>query len=131
MKLNLDCLRSVLQKAEEIPFDHTLKLVDLYDELPDYSKDDVHYSCIKLYEAGMITASIIDVDNLPIFHVHSIIDITFKGHEFHAKIKDDSRWKGIKKALPAIRDYSLDAINAVANGFASTAITAYLSRPTP
>lgn len=128
MKLNIDCMRDVLKKAEEMPYNCMIKVSDLCKELTDYSDEDIRYSCMKLYESSMILASVVDVDNAPLFRVIAIYDITYKGHEFLAKVRDDERWHGIKKALPAIRDYSIDAINAVANGFASAAITAYFSR---
>lgn len=52
--------------------------------------------------------------------------ITFQGHEFISSIKNEDRWNGIKKVLPAIRNYSIDAINAVAQGMTSAALSAYL-----
>ena len=58
----------------------------------------------------------------------SAYDLTVAGHDLIAKIRDNGRWSGIKKALPAIRNYSLDAINALSQGMTSAAITAYLSK---
>lgn len=97
------------------------------EKLPKYSEEDVYYSCLKLAEARLVAATFVDMDAMTLPEVDYIYDITFRGHEFLGRIKDESRWKGIKKALPMIRDYSIDAINAVANGFASAAISAFFS----
>lgn len=56
----------------------------------------------------------------------SVKYLTFAGHEFLASVRDDSRWKRLKKALPSIRNYSLDAIKALSEGMTSAAINAYL-----
>lgn len=127
----MDCIRDVLSAAEHIPLDHVFLFKDICSDLKKYNKDEIQYSCMKLFEAGMIVASTVDADNLPLYKIHSIIDITYKGHQFLAKIRDEDRWRGIKKVLPVIRDYSIDAINAVANGFASAAITSYFTKIQP
>lgn len=127
MKMNVDCMRDVLKQLEEMPLGYMASQKNLIQNLPKYDKDEIQYSCMKLYEAGMIAASIAEIDNLPTYRVLNVLDITYKGHDFLAKTRDDERWKGIKKALPAVRDYSIDAINAIANGIASAAISAYVS----
>lgn len=55
-----------------------------------------------------------------------VSDLSPSGHDLLAKIRDTERWHGIKKALPAIRNYSLDAVNAVSEGMTSAAISALL-----
>lgn len=127
MKLNVDCMRDVLGYLQDMPLNAYKNVNELCSELTAYDHDDVQYTCLKLYEAGMISVVTMDTDNIPLPNIEYIYDITYQGHQFWAKIKDESRWKGIKKVLPTIRDYSIDAINAVANGFASAAITAFFS----
>lgn len=127
MKLNVDCMRDVLEYLQDMPLNAYKDVNELCSELTAYEHDDVKYTCLKLYEAGMIYASTEDIDNIPLPTVEYIYDITYQGHQFWAKIKDDDRWSGIKKVLPKIRDYSIDAIGSVANGFASAAISAFFS----
>lgn len=131
MKMNLDCMRDVLEYLQDMPLNAYKNVNELCSELTAYEHDDVQYTCLKLYEAGMISAVTVDIDNIPLPNVEYIYDVTFQGHQFWSKIKDESRWKGIKKVLPTIRDYSIDAINAVANGFASAAISAFFSGNQP
>ena len=127
MKLNLDCMRDVLLAMQDSPMGEGMTILDFCEKLPQYNEDDIRYSCLKMSEAGFVVADLTDLDNWIIPQVDGLWDITFHGHEFLGKIKDESRWEGIKKALPKVRDYSFDAINAVANGFASAAITAFFS----
>lgn len=128
MKLDWDCMRAVLAEAEKLPLNCLLDIQQLYDRIPAYSNDVIQYSCLKLHEAGLVVAILIDgINNMPLPKVNSIADVTYKSHEFLSKVRDDNRWRGIKKALSSVRDYSIDAINAVANGFASAAISSYLT----
>lgn len=127
MKLNMDCVRELLLAMQDCQMDEEMTIPDFCERLPQYTEDDIRYSCLKMSEAGFIIADTTELDGWMVPQVDGVIDITFRGHEFLAKIKDESRWQGIKKVLPAIRDYSVDAISAVANGFASAAISAFFS----
>ncbi len=56
-----------------------------------------------------------------------IADLTPKGHQFIAQIRDEKQWGAVKKGLAAVRNYSLAAIGAVAEGVTSASISAYFS----
>ena len=56
-----------------------------------------------------------------------ILDLTPKGHQFIAQIRDSGQWKKVKNGLDAVRNYSLAAISAVAEGVTSAGISAYFS----
>lgn len=81
------------------------------------------YTLKNLEQAGYISLSTHFASN--VVDGCCINYITFHGHEFLASIKDKDRWKGIKKALPAIKNYSIEAINAVAQGMTAAAISSY------
>lgn len=137
MKLDHECVRDVLLAIEKLQvfFVNDAKEIeknslvpnDLYQELPQYTKEDIFYSAYNLDQAGFISMSIRWIDSAAVYWV--INYMTYTGHEFLNSIRDESRWNGIKKALPAIRNYSLEAISAVASGMTSAAISAFLSRP--
>lgn len=127
MKMNLDCMRDILLAMQDSPIDEGMTISEFCERLPQYTEEDICYSCLKMSEAGFVIADLTDLDGWIIPRVDGLWDITFRGHEFLGRIKDESRWKGIKRVLPTIRDYSIDAINAVANGFASAAISAFFS----
>ena len=54
--------------------------------------------------------------------------LTYSGHEFLERIRDEKRWGKVKGILNTVRDYSLSAISAIAEGVTSAAITSYLSQ---
>lgn len=128
MKLNLDCMRDILLAVETLGFDESLYFDDLSEKLPDYSTYELHYGCYKLYEAKLIDLVNFEIDGAVTPRTHEILDITFAGHEFLAKIRDRQRWGTIKSGASAIRDYSLSAISAIAEGVTSAAINAYFAK---
>lgn len=136
MKLNHECVRDTLLTIEKLQrfFVNNENEIekaglppdDLYQALPKYSKEDIFYAVYNLEQAGFISMSIKWMDSKAVHW--NVNHMTFAGHEFLDTIRDKKRWKGIKKALPAIRNYSLEAIEAVASGMTSAAISTFLSR---
>lgn len=136
MVLNSDCVRDVLIAIEKMQHyvtnedeeivEEDLLIEDIYSALPMYNKEDIYYTLFSLDQAGLVSISVQWTSNSLSFC--AINYLTFSGHEFLAKIRDTDRWHGIKKALPAIRNYSLDAINAISQGMTSSAISAFLEK---
>lgn len=136
MKLNNDCLRDVMLVCEQ-----NLKYVDLEDgylaythiSLPElvtaltqYTKPDIFYAVYMLDQAGFIKAKIQWI--MGGVGYCEIQQMTFAGHEFLEKIRDTKNWTKTKAALSAVRNYSLDAIQAISQGITSGAISAYLEK---
>lgn len=130
MKLDLDCCRDILLEMESCGFNQSISLCELKKQLPQYPEDLLQYTCYKLLEANLVVGLCVDMDNLNIPYIHQLTDITFSGHQFLAKIRDEVRWSKAKKGLSTIRDYSLSAITAFADGMTSAAISAYFSGKT-
>lgn len=136
MKLNHDCLRDVLIYLESIDYvvvddygNTSFDIVcidDVYSAFTKWSKQDILYSVSNLSQAGFI--KVLEPDNSVLPCPIGVLYITYKGHEFLDKIRDEKRWALISKSLSSIRDYSIDAINAIANGVTSAAIAAYLQK---
>lgn len=135
MKLNPDCIRTVLLEIEKSwkieQLDDGNLLMDgmliqsLYDALPKFEKADIFYSLYNLDQAGYVDLSIQWADGgVPYFCM--INHMTYAGHEFLNQIRDNKHWGLIKKGLTAVGNYSLDAISAVAEGIANAAIAAFL-----
>lgn len=137
MILNMDCVRAVLLAVEQHQHftidqsgavrSNSLQIEDIYDLVPSYSKEDICYSVFNMKQAGYIEVDKTSAWGGVILDVE-VKYLTFSGHEFLSKIRDTERWRGIKKALPAIRNYSLDAINAISQGMTSAAISAFLAK---
>lgn len=136
MVLNSECVRDVLIAIEKMQHyvtnedeeivEEDLLIEDIYSALPMYNKEDIYYTLFSLDQAGLVSISVQWTSNSLSFC--AINYLTFSGHEFLSKIRDTDRWHGIKKALPAIRNYSLDAINAISQGMTSSAISAFLEK---
>lgn len=135
MKLSMECIRSVMLILEEnLTFDEKdeslekihLSLEQLCDFMPEYSKADIFYSLYNLDQAGYVDISVRWASG----EVYSctISDVTYSGHEFLERIRDGAKWKKVKAAASAVRDYSLSAISSIAEGITSAAINAYISK---
>ena len=94
--------------------------------MPTYSKEDVFYAIFNLDQAGYISASINWIGSY--VQDCAINYMTYSGHQFLDKIRDDNRWNRVKTGLSVIRDFSLSAINSVAEGMTNAAINAYLQK---
>lgn len=83
MKLDLDCMRSILLEVEKQPFNHELRIKDLENLLENYSHDELEYTCLKLQEANFINAK--TVHNPYSSSVIYVLDLTYAGHQFWMK----------------------------------------------
>lgn len=129
MKMNMDCIRDILLEAEDFPLE-PYGVESLSNSIEKYGEECVEYNVLKLIESGLVRG-VIEEDLSGIPCVLRISDITFQGHEFLNKVRDQKHWTVIKAGFNAVRNYSLDAISAIANGVASAAIAAYLEKNPP
>lgn len=137
MKLNPDCIRSVLLEIEKsweltTTSDDLLKMGNLsiesiYKALPDYNKKDIFYSLYNLEQAGYVNMDVFWADG-GVYHC-CINYMTYNGHKFLDTVRDSKRWAGVKKGLDVVRSYSLDVITSIAEGITSAAISKYLENP--
>lgn len=129
MKMDADCIRDILLLAEDCPADHYLTMTEMVCALPQHDKTVIDYNCYKLHEGGFIIA-VTYPNGGYVPSVVSIADITFDGHQFLAKIRDEDRWKKIKTCRAALRDYSLSALASIAQGITAAFIGDYFSGKT-
>lgn len=143
MRLNPDWLRDVLICVEEhtsirqicafvdqdtdgmISFSmaERCEITDYQKNLSkQYSNDELIYHIRYCAQDNLICLS---DSSTP--YLFLVTDLTPKGHQFIAKIRDDKQWSSVKKALESVRDYSLSAIGAIAEGVTSAGINAYFS----
>lgn len=128
MKLDMDCMRAILFEVEKLEYNETLLIFELERTISKYPPDVIRYSCLKLKESGLINAVTICDEESALPLVAEILDITYPGHQFLAKVRDSSRWSIIRKGLSEkVHDYSLSAITAIADGMTSAAISAFFA----
>ncbi len=132
MRLNPDCIRDLLMGLEQLSdtgrvtyiFDN-IAAVQKHLHLESYSTNEIEYHLRQCEMNGMLVGAKFGSDGC-----FAILDISPKAHEFLANIRDDKQWGAVKKGLSAIRNYSLSAIGAIAEGVTSSAINAYFSGQT-
>lgn len=136
MKLDMDLFRDILLFLEDKKYyiENTdgkilnvpVNIEDIYQQFPNYPKANIFYTLKNMNEAGYINATIVHLDDS--LYVCVVNYITFNGHNFLNSVKSEERWSGIKKALPHIRDFSLEAIKSISQGMTTAAINAYLQK---
>ena len=128
MRLNPDCVRDVLLAIESAEFGEHISPSTLHRSLSQYTEDEIEYTCLILSDGNFLQVMTIQLPGQEMPSIKSIIRLTFQGHELIAKIRDPERWPKLKKAVSAVRDYSLSALEAIANGATSAGINALFFR---
>lgn len=116
MVLNANCVRDILLELEKLPYQKSCTISNLMDALPDYSEDDISYTCLKLSEANYIDITTIKSINMTGPAIRSINDITFYGYEFLNNIRSDSVWDNVKAVGTKIGATSISALTQIATG---------------
>lgn len=116
MKRDMDLCRRILLKIEEEFVD-----VSLYLEIEGYSAEEIAYHCRIMHEAGLLASFETQYANNHLYDF-AVGPLTWEGHEFLDRIRDDSIWGKtkntiIKKGLPMI----FEVIKSIAQAFISAA----------
>ncbi len=127
MKLNPDCVRDVLLAVESCPFNQTLNIETLSATLPDYSEDDLWYTCLKLNEGGYLTLISVEIMRSYRPGIKCIIDLTYQGHEYLNTIRSPKIWSKAKAAGQHIGNFSLKTLGLIAQEIAKTSVLEFLS----
>ena len=126
MMLNPDCVRTILLEVEKTKIGDRLKLHNLCEQLPEYEKDDLWYTCLKLQEAGFLHVITTTTLGSPMPVIIEIKDISYQGHEFLNSIRADANWGKVKDVAKKAGVFSLKMLGEIAQGVATAAITAAL-----
>lgn len=122
MQLNVDCVRDVLIQLEKADFNETTYISTLTTTLSSYSEEDIIYTCLKLYEAGFITADVYDINGFGLPVIKYISDITYEGHQFLADIHSDTIWNGAKNVALKVGINSLNGFSQIVTSIVSILI---------
>lgn len=115
MKLNHDCVRSILLELEEkLALGQHIHLPQLktFKTLDEYGENDSIYAILKLIEAGYIDGSH-RFDGDEIYYL-GIASITFSGHEFLDTIRDSKVWAKTKEFTKKLSSVPLSVLSATA-----------------
>jgi len=122
MKLEPDCIRDTLLAVEDYEFNAYITLDSLCEKLSQYSKDEIHYTCLKLHEGGLLTLNILPAMNQNVPLIASIDGLTFQGHEFLENIKSSSNWDKVKNGCKTVGSFSLPVMRSIATQLITEAI---------
>lgn len=129
MKLDLDCVRDILLEVEKCRYNEALPISTLEKRLTKHFNEDIRYNCLKLYEAKYIDAVCISIDNSALPYICEIRDITYKGHEFLANIRNEKSWDNVKEIGKKVGFLGLGSAFEIAAGIASSTIKQHLGLP--
>ena len=127
MKLNYDCIRSVLlavEKAEMIDENLSLtplKVFELFDGLPEYKDNEILYTVEKLKEAGYINAVLQFAAGH--FIDGTVSSITYSGHEYLDNIREPEVWRKVKAMLKNAGATTLPLISQAAQMLIGSQLT--------
>ena len=117
MKRDMDLVRLILLEIEEKH--KSTALIDL--SIDGYDMQTVAYHCEMLHEKGLVSSYKAGYAGNKLY-IFSVGSLTWEGHDFLDKIRDNSTWKKTKdviaqKGLPLI----FDTIKTIADAFITAA----------
>lgn len=125
MKLNPDCMRDILIFAESIPYGRQSDINLMCEQLP-YTYEELDYTTVKLYEAGLIDAYVGPILNHAGNTTSRINGLTFNGHQLLANIRNEKIWEPTKSIAKEIGATSIQALTQIATGVVTQIITKHL-----
>ena len=118
----MELIRKILFKIEE--FVNNTATFDL--QIEGYSIDQIAYHCSLLYEGGYIHAYNARYASGKV-HSFSVGRLTWEGHEFLDKIREDTIWNKTKEAisnkgLPFVFDIVKSVSSGIISGIVKSAV---------
>lgn len=110
MKLNYDCVRSVLLTVETI-----------FEQLPKYEDNEILYTIEKLKEAGYINAALQFAAGH--FIDGAVSSTTYSGHEYLDNIREPDVWRKVKAMLKNAGATTLPLISQAAQMLIGSQLT--------
>ena len=127
MKLNYDCVRSVLltvEKSKTIDEELNINPVTvetIFEQLPKYEDNEILYTIEKLKEAGYINAALHFAAGH--FIDGAVSSITYSGHEYLDNIREPEVWRKVKTMLKNAGAITLPLISQAAQMLIGSQLT--------
>lgn len=127
MKLNYDCVRSVLltvEKSKTIDEElniNPLTVETIFEQLPKYEDNEILYTIEKLKEAGYINAALQFAAGH--FIDGAVSSITYSGHEYLDNIREPDVWRKVKAMLKNAGAITLPLISQAAQMLIGSQLT--------
>ncbi len=117
MKLDYDCLRSLLLKLEDFEnLDNDLHyqymtLNDMAEALPEFPKNMIAYTTLKAKEGDLINASITNADGC--IYACTYSSLTYDGHQFLDNVRSNNIWNKTKSIAKELGCTSLRSLLSI------------------
>lgn len=129
MKLNIDCVRSILLEVESVVTFNTFFIINETDYkdfqlLKDYTYDEIVYHMSQCSKSGLIygfSAS----DNGEIV---KIVDLSPYGHQFIEETRSKTVWEQVKSISSKVGATTLDSVIRVSSNVIFSLIQAELTK---
>ena len=130
MKLNVDCVRDVMLKIEELQRvfvndngeveKDALWIDSLYSALSNYGKEEIFYALYNLDQAGYIDISVQWINGC--VYTCAINHMTYEGHEFLSKIRPATVWEKTTGIAGKVGNFGLQMLEKIAEGVATACV---------
>lgn len=124
MKLNSDCVRDILLMVEEntdfLNVVEYRKSVNIHDNISKYTHEEIIYHIKQCEMSGLIDEVLYCNDG----DFVTISDLTPKGHEFLANVRQEKIWNGIKSIAKKVGSTSLSALVQISSNVIAEIIKA-------
>lgn len=113
MKLNPDCIRDILLVVEKQTDVNNLASFtnrEDFEQLPMYSPNEIMYHIRQCDHSGLFLDKVIYVSEGCF-----VKDLSPKGHEFLADIRQDTNWNRTKDIAKNVGSYSIKALSGIAS----------------
>lgn len=128
MRLDIDCVRAVLLQVEQTPFDTFIRFDDFCNEIPNFSNEQISYTCLKLQEGRYIHLVTEPQKQSAVPRIVTIIDLTFSGHEFLESIRNEEQFSKSKKICAEAGRMGLSFLGFVAKTVTEASINALIQK---
>ncbi len=130
MKLNPDCIRDILLVIEALPdLQHYYRFDSetIPEFFPQYSLEEIMYH-LRQCE---LSEFLLNPSHTLNYASYTVSDLTPKGHEFLANIRENNIWNGVKSIAGKVGSTSLNALTQIASNVITELIKAQFALTTP
>jgi len=120
LRLNPDCVRDILLTVEELSGPSKKVAIPNPEQkrLVPYEREELQYHILQCDAANLICGV------KPFSKGRYLVqDLTPKGHEFLANVREQSIWNKTKETAASVGSYSLTALAQIAAGIIQSVIT--------
>lgn len=125
MRLNPDCLRDVLLIVESSSAFDKIVTMDDFQQSPSFDSYNVDTWLYHIRQASQ--ADLLDGTEFTMDGLFLIKDLTPRGHEFLANIREEHNWSKTKHIATKVGSFSISALSSIATNVVASSIDHYLN----